>query len=833
MNDLLWLERVALLGTIASVGAALAALAARRSSAAVRRAIWGGALACLVVLPVWLALGVRPLAVPVSAGSAALTRPFIADFSPRPQLLPPFAAGSFPEATAPAVAVPAARAAHRALDPWLALFALGALLSIVRLVRDAIALRRFLRRAQPLDASALELDAGLRAAVSSVALVEHPDAHVPATAGFFRARIVLPSGFLRTLAPHELECVLWHELAHARRRDGLMMTLGRIAAALHWFNPLAWFALARFRSECEHAADDFALEGGVSPTVFARTLLAIAERVRSERVLAGTMPMTTRSRVRERVTNMLAPRKTPRFPRALPAVSALAVMCFGLGFGCVSLTPRAHRTDSGHVLAELTRRLPSRIAGFLPAKAAGGLVVGVIRGKNERVYAFGHRAPGDPRAPDRDTVFHVGSLTELFTGLAFAEMIEDRSVRPDDPVERYLPSGVRVPLRSGRPVTLLELATHTSGLPALPTNFVEQDRRTSKRSYTPQMLYDYLDQAVTTPREQKQVVYSYLGVGLLGRALSLREHTNYRDLVRRRVLDPLGLRSTDFFGSSHRFAARLAVGHEPDGRAVPHRTDNPVLGACCAIRTSMTDLLAYARATLDPDSTPFPAAIRLMQKPYAAILPGVRTGIGWDHMSDGALLVKRGGGRGFESAIVVSPVLDEAVVVLANTETVDAEGIAMEALRELAIAEYPLEPSPVLDTLPQDAVRADADFDGKIRSIGWRVDKARVRAGSTVHVTLYFRALAPISRDYKIFVHAEADAAPRVRADHYPNAGRDSTAHWLPGRIVSDRFELRIPRDQPAGPLRLFFGFYSAAGRVHVLGGARDSRVRGPTLVVR
>jgi CubicO group peptidase (beta-lactamase class C family) len=76
-----------------------------------------------------------------------------------------------------------------------------------------------------------------------------------------------------------------------------------------------------------------------------------------------------------------------------------------------------------------------------------------------------------PCAPER-AVFEIGSITKVFTSLLLAIAVERGEVGLDDPLVEHLPRGTRVPMRAGRPITLVNLATHTPGLPRLPPGFL-------------------------------------------------------------------------------------------------------------------------------------------------------------------------------------------------------------------------------------------------------------------------------------------------------------------------------------------------------------------------
>jgi len=99
-----------------------------------------------------------------------------------------------------------------------------------------------------------------------------------------------------------------------------------------------------------------------------------------------------------------------------------------------------------------------------------GIIVGVIEPRGKRIISFGHRNTGDSRPLDGDTVFEIGSITKAFTALLLADMVGKNEVALSDQAAKYLPADVKIPGRNGRSITLVDLATHTSGLPFMPEN---------------------------------------------------------------------------------------------------------------------------------------------------------------------------------------------------------------------------------------------------------------------------------------------------------------------------------------------------------------------------
>ena len=124
---------------------------------------------------------------------------------------------------------------------------------------------------------------------------------------------------------------------------------------------------------------------------------------------------------------------------------------------------RARRPPAVPSDAEIRKILVDRIDA---QKQSVGIVVGVIEPSGRRVVSYGQLAKNDPRPLNGDTLYEIGSITKVFTSLLLAEAVERGEVALTDPVGKFLPAAVKVPERGGRSITLQDLATHTSGLPA-------------------------------------------------------------------------------------------------------------------------------------------------------------------------------------------------------------------------------------------------------------------------------------------------------------------------------------------------------------------------------
>lgn|SRR5262245_62061408 len=248
------------------------------------------------------------------------------------------------------------------------------------------------------------------------------------------------------------------------------------------------------------------------------------------------------------------------------------------------------------------------------------LVVGVIARGEEQVFAIGQC---EGKAPDRDTVFEIGSVTKAFTGVLLAERVKAGVVKFDDPVQMHLPEGWTVPRRDDRDITLLHLATHTSGLPRTPRGFVVASLKDPKNPFgqfdLALMVKELPETELREPAGARHV-YSNLGVGLLGHALAhASKAPSYEAVLRERVSEPLGLADTGIALTAAQ-KKRLVPGYDEDGRPRPN-WDFPCLEACGGLRSTVADQLKFVRANLD-QSGPLKDALAISHRTWRVVVPG-------------------------------------------------------------------------------------------------------------------------------------------------------------------------------------------------------------------
>ena len=196
--------------------------------------------------------------------------------------------------------------------------------------------------------------------------------------------------------------------------------------------------------------------------------------------------------------------------------------------------------------------------GELAPGTGVGLAIGVWKHGERRVFTYGTAKP--------DSLFEIGSISKTFTGLMLARMVAKGKVRLDEPVRELLPAGT-VAKPAGEEITLLDLATHHSGLPRMPDNFHPADWDNPYADYGPEQLYAYLKSHGVAKPEEATFVYSNLGVGLLGQALAERAGRSYPDQLREEITGPLGMTDTVVQLSAEQ-QRRFMQGHDEKHRPV-------------------------------------------------------------------------------------------------------------------------------------------------------------------------------------------------------------------------------------------------------------------------
>jgi CubicO group peptidase (beta-lactamase class C family) len=342
-----------------------------------------------------------------------------------------------------------------------------------------------------------------------------------------------------------------------------------------------------------------------------------------------------------------------------------------------------------------------------------GLVVGAIAPMEEFLRGFGVLRVGGTQPPDAETLFEIGSVSKVFTGILLARAIEAGELDLDDRIADLLPEGWTLP-EPARAITLRHCTTHTSGLPRLPANLLDLAGalRLAYLGYDPYRDYteEKFRQALATVELNHEPgtrhEYSNFGAGLLGFVLARRNGSDYESLVADGICRPLGMHGTvitadedarNRLPSKYRLMLKLGpatFGLESDEWRLPNH-----LAGAGAIRSTGRDMMTFLKANMGLVSSPIDEAIRRSHRELFRDDAGLAIGMNWIRSFDDELaqniIWHNGGTGGFRTYLGFTEDRRFGVFVLGNTaNSVDA--LAVDILKSLvrehaAGAESPLQ----------------------------------------------------------------------------------------------------------------------------------------------
>ncbi len=342
--------------------------------------------------------------------------------------------------------------------------------------------------------------------------------------------------------------------------------------------------------------------------------------------------------------------------------------------------------QSAEPLDETIQRLAQP---YVDSDTVVGMTVGVIHGDEQAVRGFGRFSEDDSRTPDGKTIYEIGSVSKVFTGLLLADAVVAGDVTLDTAAADLLPKGVKMPSKGDDPITLRHLSTHTSGLPRLPSNLHSKDANDPYADYDGKKLAAFLNSHRLERAPGEKMEYSNLGAGMLGLLLARQAKTDYETLLVDRIARPLAMDDTLLTLSDDQ-KSRLAPPHS--GAGLPdHNWRFDALAGAGAIRSTTDDLLRFATAQLDPPTgesaegklgQAIELAWQVHQKPIDK--EDFSMGLGWHVARDGSTRWHNGQTAGYHAAIFINRPLKVAVVVLTNTATMEVDALAEDLVRAVA-----------------------------------------------------------------------------------------------------------------------------------------------------
>ena len=300
-------------------------------------------------------------------------------------------------------------------------------------------------------------------------------------------------------------------------------------------------------------------------------------------------------------------------------------------------------------------------------KQATGIVLGVRAADGSHtIVSYGDPGPDAlPLGPR--SVFEIGSITKVFTGILLADMAARGELALEDPVQSHAHDGVTIPSRGKTPIRLVDLSTHSSGLPRMPSNFYPADPANPYADYSVDQLHEFLSGHTLRRNVGEEYEYSNLGAGLLGHLLAAINGSDLETLLKTRILAPLGMTMTGINLTSD-MKRHLARGHDQEGK-VTANWGIPTLAGAGGLLSNAEDMLRFVDANLESPTSSLQAAMQTSHEPRVDAGPGLKVGLNWHIKSTEkhTIIWHNGGTGGYRTFLGFDAKRGVGVVVLENS----------------------------------------------------------------------------------------------------------------------------------------------------------------------
>jgi len=317
---------------------------------------------------------------------------------------------------------------------------------------------------------------------------------------------------------------------------------------------------------------------------------------------------------------------------------------------------------------DLKSKIDRLVTSFFEQTQTPGLGIAVVirnpqTGRLEAMLLnYGTTAKDGSESMTSDTVYEIGSITKVFTGILLAEAVNAGKVKFDDPIQKYLPAGIQAPTYNDTPITLVNLATHHAALP----RDLESDNISD--------MYAWLNTFHLTQAPGTKYNYSNLGYSLLGDILARLSGNDFGALEYQAVSKPLGLLDTSETLSSDQ-ENRLAQGYTGDGALATYFPDSGAMSSAGYLHSTLNDMTQFLVENMQPDTTSLASSIRLAQMNITdGQEPGSGTGLGWEIERPNTpteRIYKGGGTPGFTTYISFANNGSSGFVLLTNGQYVN------------------------------------------------------------------------------------------------------------------------------------------------------------------
>ncbi|UQB69792.1 serine hydrolase domain-containing protein [Epilithonimonas zeae] len=313
------------------------------------------------------------------------------------------------------------------------------------------------------------------------------------------------------------------------------------------------------------------------------------------------------------------------------------------------------------------------VSAFMKNSSRVGISVGIIQNGKSFLYNYGSTGKDNQELPTGNTVYELASITKTFGATLLAKAVLDKKVNLKDDIRKYLKEDYPNLEYDGKPITLLNLANLTSGLPnwmpdkdlfgnadpeAIP--FILDSVHTK---YSREDLYRDLHNVKLKAIPGSVSRHCNTAAQLLGFIMENVYKDSFDNLLKIYFTKPLKMKNT-YLLAPGKLPRKLAKGYDGKGRLMPI-IDWEDLQVAASIASTSSDMLKYMAFQLDETN----AAVKLSHQPTFGKVEDGAVALNWKIKTtvDGRRSISHtGGSLGFSSYMVFYPESNAGIVLLSN-----------------------------------------------------------------------------------------------------------------------------------------------------------------------
>ncbi|GIO85653.1 hypothetical protein J25TS5_25850 [Paenibacillus faecis] len=286
-------------------------------------------------------------------------------------------------------------------------------------------------------------------------------------------------------------------------------------------------------------------------------------------------------------------------------------------------------------------------------------------------YGYADTDAKKPVDPDT-TVFRMASISKVFTATAVMQLAEQGKLDLERDISEYM-AGITIPNRTGSPLTMKHLLTHTTGY-----DYTEGSAAANRTS-----LESYVKENIPTVIRKPGEAYRYDNISYVQQGYIVQNVAKlpFETYTKEHILKPLGMNRSDFVMSDE-IQANLAKGYDPEGKEIPLYENTPYIDPTGGLFSTGGDMAKFMMAMLNDGKL---GETRILKEQTARTMKSFQFGVHKDlpvmaygfesffnHLHNGEAVIGKGGDlAGAHSWMWMLPEHKVGALVIVNGEAID------------------------------------------------------------------------------------------------------------------------------------------------------------------